>query len=132
MARRASPTDFSIDVEGIGRFVFARRKMADEIKIQVEYARLIEGVEPTTWLAAVAGWISALSVLTVIAPAGWNIDEMDPTEDETYSRMNAVHKALLQKEGSFRTKPNQDGSATGSGSVQDNGVLVSSEVQPNT
>ncbi len=131
MARNPSPTDFTVNVENIGTFVFARRKRVDEIKIQVEYARMIEGVEPTGWLATVAGWISDFSVLTVKAPDSWNIDEMDPLDDLTYANMNRVHKALRAKEGSFRSSATKDGAPERLGDVANNGVLVSPQVQPN-
>ena len=119
MARPAHPSDFDVPVEGIGTFTFGRRKMADEIAIQVEYARIIDGVQPTDWLALVAGWISALKTLTVRAPAGWNVDEMDPLEDETYAKLAKVHAALVEKERSFRAaaKAGSQGAWQGSGQV---------------
>lgn len=105
MAREAQKTDFSVDVEGIGTFIFARRTMRDEIRIQREFARIIDGVEPTAWLAQVGGWLSDLGVLTVEAPEDWDIDGMDPLDDETYAKLLKVHTALREKEGSFRRKP---------------------------
>lgn len=113
MARRPQPNDFQVDVDGVGTFVFGRRTMADEIKIQVEYARLIEGVEPTEWLSRVCGWISTLSVLTVRGPDGWDINNMDPLDDEVYQNMLLVFLALRAKEDSFRRKPGT-GSEAGS------------------
>lgn len=115
MAREGSTTDFDVDVEGVGNFSFAKRTMRDEIKIQVEYARIIEGVEPTDWLATIGGWISVFKVLTVRAPDGWDVDNMDPLESETYAKMAKVHAALVAKERSFR-RPNGEGQqATGEG-----------------
>lgn len=101
--RKGSDTDFIVDVPEIGSFTFGRRAMRDEIKIQVEYARMIDGVEPTNWLAAVAGWICALNVLTVRAPADWNIESMDPLANDTYQKLSSVHSALVEKELSFRS-----------------------------
>lgn len=112
MARRPQTTDFTLPVDGIGTFTFGRRTMADEIKIQVEYARIIEGVEPTEWLSRVGGWISTLKVLTVRAPEGWDIDEMDPLDEDVYENMMLVYLALRAKEDSFRRKPGT-GSETG-------------------
>lgn len=119
MARTPNINDFSIPVDGIGTFTFARRKMADEIKIQVEYARMIDGVEPTQWLALVCGWMAALKVLTVRAPEGWDIDEMDPLDDDTYAKLGRVHAALIEKERSFRKgeKPSREEPRTGDGEV---------------
>lgn len=130
MARRPHNTDFAVPVEGIGTFTFAHRRMADEIKIQAEYARMIDGTEPTQWLSLVAGWISALTVLTVHAPAGWDIEEMDPLDDETYAKLKRVYDALVEKEQSFRGNNGKarQGERTGAGAVD--GVLVPQEVQP--
>lgn len=103
MARTPQDTDFTIPVEGVGTFTFGKRTMRDEIAIQVEYARLIDGVEPTAWLQVVCGWLSVLSILTVRAPAGWDLDEIDPLDDETYARLKRVYDALVDKERSFRS-----------------------------
>lgn len=113
MARKPQDTDFVVPVEGIGNFTFGRRAMADEIKIQVEFARIIEGVEPTAWLNTVGGWLSVLRVLTVRAPADWDIEGMDPTDDETYAKLARVHGALIDKERSFRRKPEPTGEGSG-------------------
>ena len=112
MARIAKETDFTVKVEGVGSFTFGRRTMRDEIAIQVEYARIIDGVEPTAWLQAVGGWLSVLRTLTVRAPEGWDLDAMDPLDDETYARLNKVYEALVDQERSFRhgSKPAGQGS----------------------
>lgn len=111
MARSPDATDFTVDVEGIGTFTFGRRRLADEVKIQVEYARLTEGVQPTPWLDLVATWLATLKILTVRAPDDWDIDEMDPLDEGTYSRLMKVHAALREKEDSFRRGAKQAGKA---------------------
>jgi hypothetical protein len=113
MAREPHPTDFTVPVDGIGTFTFARRRMQEEIKLQAEYARMIDGTTPTQWLELVAGWIAALKVLTVRAPDGWNIEDMDPLDNETYRKLGVVHKALTDKERSFRTGTSAAGEASG-------------------
>ncbi len=90
--------------------------MRDEIAIQVEYARMIDGVEPTAWLQAVCGWLSTLRVLIVRAPQDWNIDELDPLDDETYRMLVRVFDALSEKERSFRRKQKQAGEGNREGS----------------
>ena len=115
MARKGSDTDFDVSVEGIGVFRFGKRKMADEIAIQVEYARLIQGVDPTDWLANVCGWISTLKVMTVRAPEGWDIDDLDPLDDETYLKLANVYGALTERERSFRSGQGKTVQAGGSG-----------------
>lgn len=128
--RRASETDFAVQVEGVGSFTFGRRKMKDEIAIQVEYAKMLDGAPATEWLALVAGWISALKVLTVRAPADWDIEDLDPLDDDTYASLARVHAALADKERSFRRKPAGGGEGERQGAGQDGGVLVPPQVPP--
>lgn len=100
--RTQKNTDFDLTVEGVGRFTFGRRTMGDELAIQREYSNIIQGVEPSAWLATMAGWLSVFRVLTVRAPEGWNPDEMDPLDESTYANLFKVYTALREKEGSFR------------------------------
>ncbi len=117
MARKPSETDFIVQVEGIGSFTFGQRKLSDEIAIQVEFARIIDGVEPTAWLQTVGGWMSVLRVLTVRAPADFVLDDLDPLDDDTYAKLAKVHDALSEKERSFRRSKNTAGEGTGAPSV---------------
>lgn len=117
MAREGNTTDFVVDVENVGSFTFGKRNMRDEIKIQVEYARMIEGVTPTAWLAAVAGWIATLKVMTVRAPDGWVLDDLDPMDDTTYAKLQLVNEKLEAKERSFRPKPIKTAEAAGEGAI---------------
>lgn len=103
--RSESTSDFQVDVEGVGGFVFGKRTMRDQLLIGAEFSRLSDGVEnPSGWLSAIGGAIAALNVLTVKAPAGWSIDAMDPLDDDTYANILKVHAALRAKEDSFRPK----------------------------
>lgn len=104
MVRQARENDFPVKVDGVGTFTFGRRRMADEIAIQVEFARIIDGVEPTAWLQAVGGWMSTLKVLTVRAPDDWDLDELDPLDDATYAKLKLVYETLSEKERSFRRR----------------------------
>jgi hypothetical protein len=112
--RAPKPTDFTVSVEGVGRFVFGKRTMADELAIQREYADIIQGVErPTVWLDTMGGWLSALRVLTVSAPDGWDLDELDPLDEQTYANLNRVYEELRNQERSFRggQKPAGEGTS---------------------
>lgn len=113
MARIPKETDFTVDVEGVGKFTFGRRTMRDELAIQREYADILGGVPPTDWLAIIAGWFSTFRVLTVYAPSDWSLDDMDPLDPATYEKLAKVHKALNDKERSFR--PGLEQASQGSG-----------------
>lgn len=129
MSRTPADTDFHLEVEGVGHFVFAHRTMRDEMRIASEFSRLTEGVEtPTPFLATVAGWISTLKVLTVSAPDGWDLDEMDPLDDAVFARIGSVNKALRKKEGQFRTPKGAAGQGSGKGPGGNDQLLVSPQV----
>jgi len=108
--RTPAPGDFPVDVEGVGSFVFGRRTLRDELRISAEIARTNEGVDtnnaqpgtPEYFLAQVGGWMAVLRVLTVNAPAEWDLDTMDPLDETTYQKLALAHAALREKEGSFR------------------------------
>lgn len=117
MARAPQETDFAVSVEGIGVFTFAKRTMRDEIDLQVEYARIIDGVQPTEWLEVVANWLAVFRTLTVRAPKDWDLDGLDPLDNETYARMSTVYEALRDKERSFRRKPTESSAADGAGAA---------------
>ena len=103
MARTPKDTDFAVKIPDVGQFTFARRTMRDEIAIQVEYARIIDGATPTDWLGTLAGWLATLKVLTVRAPDGWvDLDALDPFEPDTYAKLSAVFGGLTEKERTFR------------------------------
>lgn len=133
MSRPAASTDFYVDVPNIGTFSFAKRMLRDELRIAAEYSRLTEGVDtPSPWLNIVAGWIAALTVLTVTAPDDWDVENMDPLDQETYDKLREVHVALRAKEDSFRPGKAKAGQAPGSGNSEVAGVLVPAQVQPGT
>src|SRR5690606_39076713 len=93
--RRAQPTDYYIDVEGVGRFRMARRTMRDEFQIGAEYSRLTEGVDtPTAWLAQMSTIMATLKVLSVTVPQNWDIEALDPLDDQSYASMLAVYREL--------------------------------------
>ncbi|EAM1616323.1 hypothetical protein EU642_22060 [Salmonella enterica] len=127
--RLAQPTDFFETLEGIGRFRFARRKMADEMQIQRLFAEYTGGVEPTAWLLTLGEYLSTLRVLTVQAPDGWDIDDMDPLDPETYSQIGRVFVALREREETFRRKPGAVGQGQGAQDAGHGGSLVSPDLQ---
>lgn len=100
-----SKDDFFEDVEGVGRFRFRQRTMADEMNIQRLYADYIGGVIPTNWLAMLAEYQSALRVLTVAGPDDWDMDKLDPLQTETYDKLRRVFIALRESEERFRGRP---------------------------
>lgn len=130
--RKAYATDFTINVKSAGQFRFARRTMRDEFHIGAEYSRLTEGVDtPTPWLDQMASMVSQLKVLAVSTPSDWDIDIMDPLDDETYRKISDVYTALRLKESSFRQRNDAKSEESGQGSGEDAPVLVQEEISAN-
>lgn len=133
--RAPSATDFLVPVEGLGDFMFAKRQMSDEARIQAEYRRITEGLEsPGPWLNLVGTWLSTIKVLLVSAPdPKWGApDGLDPLDEDTYSELARVYTALSEKERSFRRKPIQGGAATGQADGHVGRLLVPPKVQPSS
>lgn len=130
MSRAPSTTDFHVDVDGVGHFVFARRTMRDELRIQAEYSRLTEGVDnPSVYLDRLASWIAVVKVLKVDAPHGWDPETLDPYDEGTLDKIRNVFNALRIKEDSFRPKP-AGSEAGGAGAIGEAELLVPAQVQP--
>ena len=103
--RTSSDTDFNVDVEGIGRFVFARRTIADGPKIRSRYNVMTEGnysPEGMMWDTFALAMVT-LQTLMVSAPDTFNIDALDPLmDDECEKTVVKITAALYVKEQSFR------------------------------
>lgn len=128
--RNPGNNDYSVTVEGIGTFTFARRKLSDELRVQAEHSRIIDGVDqPTEWLHSLATWMATLRVLMVTGPAGWDLEELDPIEPETFEQISSVYAAMRAKENSFRKKSGKGSEGASQADVEDDRVLVSTEVQ---
>lgn len=100
-----SPTEFVVEVEGVGQFVFAKRNMRREIKAAVELRKLTEGVEVDDFTLTFCRAVAELKALTIQGPKGWApeaLDDLDPYDDATYGRVLLVWGRLREKERPFR------------------------------
>lgn len=129
--REPSANDFQCQVEGIGNFRFAKRTLRDDLRIQAEYSTIAGHVDsPTRELAVFASCYAALKVLLVQAPDGWDLDSLDPLDDDAYTQLVKVHNALRSQEDRFRQGKRPRGEVRGEGAGSDAGLLVSQEVRP--
>jgi hypothetical protein len=133
--RQPSDTDFYVEVPNVGTFRFARRTYGDKIRIRSEYLRLVKDFgDDDPDIRAQAAIISAHKALCVEAPAGWeDLEHLDMASvPDAEGRVLDVYLALKAKEDSFRrpARANPPGEASGTANVQDDLLLVPSEVQP--
>jgi hypothetical protein len=116
--RTSSDTDFNVDVEGIGRFVFARRTISDNPKIRSRYNVLTEGnysPDGMMWDAFALGLVT-LQTLMVSSPDAFNLDTLDPLmDDDCEKTVVKIVAALYAKEQSFRRSQAQGSEVAGAG-----------------
>ncbi|EMD0638863.1 hypothetical protein VPZ60_004279 [Salmonella enterica] len=127
--RQPKPTDFYIDVPEVGRFRIAKRSLMLEMEIQREYASFAGGVDPTAWLVTLAEYLSTLRVLIVESPDSWDMDNMDPLDEDTYEKIGKVFFALREREETFRGNAGTHRKAAGAADGEHGGPLVSPDVQ---
>jgi hypothetical protein len=103
--RTPKDTDFSLDVEGFGRFIFGRRTKEDVFKIRSRYNALTEGsytADGKVADLAALGYVT-LQTLMVGNPESFNLDAMDPIMDDDFvDKILKVFGAFSAKEQSFR------------------------------
>jgi hypothetical protein len=98
---------FKLDVDGIGDFMFREKSFRDQVKIESMASeilgRSIVNMRPDELgLAAVALGFAHLSVLTVDAPAGWDLEKLDPVEEESAEKVMQVYGRLKEELARFR------------------------------
>lgn len=135
MTRPASPNDFSVEVEGLGTFIFGRRTGRDRFRIAAEFHRLTEGqdVGDSEFGLATEAFVTVKQLLvdgSADITAMLDLDAPAPVDPDADSKMLRVFFALRQKELSFRPGAKQGGEAPREGNGGQPGVLVSPEVQP--
>ena len=101
--------DFSLELDGVGTFVFGRRTYGDRIKIRADYLRRLRELgeaEETAdqELAMFAATLSTFSVMCVSAPPGWeSLEDIDLISNpDAEDQIIGLYLALKNKEDSFR------------------------------
>lgn len=111
------PATFPVEVDGIGTFVFRKRTMRDQYKIEAEASRMMGGPCDDEPLRLGAICYSALTVLTVEPPPGWSIEDFDPLDPDTTQKIFAVHRRLREVEAGFREGNSGNGSGSGAAPI---------------
>jgi len=122
---------FEIKVEGIGAFVIRARTMGDELDIAAGYSEITRGQNtPSQFLSALANMVATLRVVVDKGPPGWDVDTLDPLDEDSYAQISAVYNEIMVTENSFRKGPVAQGEAQGAGDCRRVGVVDTSAVQP--
>lgn len=87
----------------LGEFIFRRRTLRDEFKIGAEYSRLTEGIDtPSRGLSYISEATANIKVLLVAGPDGWDLEKLDPLDQDTFTEITTIYKALQEREIFFR------------------------------
>ncbi|WP_175787411.1 hypothetical protein [Burkholderia anthina] len=106
MARAPQATDFNVEVEGVGTFVFGRRSTSDVYKIRGRYNALTEGNYGEDGRMNDVGALAfvTLQTLLVSSPESFDMASLDPLMDDDFDeKVVKVFAALRAKELSFRS-----------------------------
>lgn len=93
---------YPVEVPGVGNFVFRRRVLRDQVGIEAEAIRILGGPTEDKGLQSTALALATLAALTVTAPDEWDLDNVDPLDDEAVARVFQVYGRLRQAEDDFR------------------------------
>lgn len=131
--RAPQKSDFNVDVQKIGLFVFARRTIRDNFSIRGEYNRLTNGNYDSD---GNVGDLSALAFVTinylaVSQPEGFSINDLDPVVDDNVDdKLLTIFAALREKEAAFRPGHGKELQADRKGDGERLRVDVSPPLQP--
>lgn len=97
------PKTFQVNVDNVGTFECRRRVMRTAINIEVEYARLTQGVTgldvETQYFCRILAYLKAM---VISGPDGWDIDDMDPDDAGESQRLQEVFAAIKAEDERFR------------------------------
>lgn len=115
MTKQPMASDFVVQVPDVGTFTFRKKNMRVQAEVECEFARLTECLANVPdFLATLSSALADLTVLTVSAPDGWDLDALDPEEEEDHAKLLNVWGALRDKQASFR-RDRAQGQAGGAG-----------------
>lgn len=116
MSRTPHATDFFVEVDGIGRLGFARRKLIDQFKIRGLYSAATSGNFDAAGNMADLGALAYVTIQTLIVPSSgqFDIDLIDPLmDDNAEEEIMRIWIALREKERSFRPNKKTNSATTG-------------------
>ncbi|MFZ4538517.1 hypothetical protein [Propionivibrio sp.] len=130
--REPKDTDFLIDLEGVGKFRFARRTFNDRIKIRGEIAVMSRDFGDDLDTVAEVTVLAVYKTLVVACPKGWEdlggVDLVDRPEVEEQAWQ--LFMKLQDAESRFRQDRDEARQKDGQGDVAVDPVLVSPKVSP--
>lgn len=135
MPKTPNATDFPVDVDKIGRFMFARRAPGDTFKIRGRYNHMTDGFYDDSGNMADISALAFVSIQTLLvsSPDDFDLSAIDPIMDDNWEdKIIAIWTALREKELSFRPKSTSNSEASRPVNGGKLPVMVSDNLQPAT
>lgn len=112
--RAPSATDFTVSVEGLGDFTFARRTIPDALRIRGLFGQFAVN-DADAELAGAANAYATVCVLCTQTPEGFgDFADYDLVADKDgLVKLFRVYEALVAKEDSFRQGAQKAGAGAG-------------------
>lgn len=96
---------YQLEVEGVGVFEVRRRNMRVTAQVGAEFNRLTEGqTSLSPFFGQFCDMFATLKVLIVSGPDGWDLDNLDPDDPDSFELMGKVYGAIKEKEAFFRSE----------------------------
>lgn len=94
--------DFTAEVEGLGTFGFRERTMRMGYRVEEEVLKILGGTASHPLIYMETKKFAELSLLTVQAPDGWNIETLDHLDEDDRKLLTQVWEAFRSAEDTFR------------------------------
>lgn len=124
-------TKYTVDIDGVGRFIFRVATTRDVIEIRADMFRMLKGTDglPES-LVFSAEVIAMIDRLLVEPPSGFDLASLNPWHEETYTFLSELYGGMQKSEGRFREGIPSLGRRFSGEGKQEPGDLVSEEIQP--
>ena len=95
----------TVDVEGVGQFEFSHRTLTLQVGVEAILNRMLGGPVSDDRLLYVARAISTVKKLAIKCPDDFDLDTIDPIDEDEVNGVLKVYGGLLEAEATFRRSP---------------------------
>jgi hypothetical protein len=111
---------FPLKVDGVGKFTFREKTFRDQVRIEADVSQLlgrrVDQMRPDEKdLVVFAQAVAHLSTLTIEAPPGWDLEGIDPLDEDAGERVIMVYGRLMEELARFRATRKSGGAPAGEG-----------------